>query len=95
MAMHSHKPAIEHTVQLLKHCYDSYTNFMSVTQSYTGYEPTSMRAIRARYHPYVQARSRVDQLRRLGHSVDKASLSPTSCVLSISSLKCHSLANRG
>lgn len=30
-----------------------------------------MRAIRARYHPYVQARSRVDQLRRLGHSVDK------------------------
>ncbi len=30
-----------------------------------------MRAIRARYHPYVQARARVDQLRRLGHSVDK------------------------
>ena len=25
----------------------------------------------ARYDPYVQARSRVDQLRRLGHSVDK------------------------
>jgi len=24
------------------------------TQSYTGYEPTSMRAIRARYNPYVQ-----------------------------------------
>ena len=37
----------------------------------TGYEPTSMRAIRARYHPYVQARARVDQLRRLGHTVDK------------------------
>ena len=30
-----------------------------------------MRAIRARYSPYVQARARVDQLRRLGHSVDK------------------------
>ena len=30
-----------------------------------------MRAIRARYDPYVQARGRVDQLRRLGHSVDK------------------------
>lgn len=30
-----------------------------------------MRAIRARYNPYVQARSRVDQLRKLGHSVDK------------------------
>ena len=36
-----------------------------------GYEPTSMRAIRARYNPYVQARARVDQQRRLGHSVDK------------------------
>ena len=35
------------------------------------YEPTSMRAIRARYNPYVQARGRVDQLRKLGHSVDK------------------------
>lgn len=30
-----------------------------------------MRAIRARYNPYVQARARVDQLRRLGHPVDK------------------------
>lgn len=30
-----------------------------------------MRAIRARYSPYVQARGRVDQLRKLGHSVDK------------------------
>lgn len=43
----------------------------SCSQSYTGYEPTSMRAIRARYDPYVQARGRVDQLRKLGHSVDK------------------------
>ncbi|CAI5952900.1 unnamed protein product [Closterium sp. NIES-65] len=47
------------------------SDFEYSTQSYTGYEPTSMRAIRARYHPYVQARGRVDQLRRLGHSVDK------------------------
>ena len=38
-----------------------------------GYEPTSMRAIRARYNPYVQARARVDQLRKLGHSADKVS----------------------
>ena len=30
-----------------------------------------MRAIRARYNPYSQTRGRVDQLRRLGHSVDK------------------------
>ena len=47
------------------------SDFEYSTQSYTGYEPTSMRAIRARYHPYVQARARVDQLRRLGHTVDK------------------------
>jgi len=30
-----------------------------------------MRAIRARYNPYLQTRNRIDQLRRLGHSVDK------------------------
>ncbi|GBF89225.1 elongator complex 3 [Raphidocelis subcapitata] len=47
------------------------SDFEYSTQSYTGYEPTSMRAIRARYNPYVQARGRVDQLRRLGHNVDK------------------------
>ena len=47
------------------------SDFEYSTQSYTGYEPTSMRAIRARYDPYKQARGRVDQLRRLGHSVDK------------------------
>ncbi|KAI8467279.1 MAG: hypothetical protein J3K34DRAFT_431198 [Monoraphidium minutum] len=47
------------------------SDFEYSTQSYTGYEPTSMRAIRARYNPYVQARQRVDQLRKLGHTVDK------------------------
>lgn len=47
------------------------SDFEYSTQSYTGYEPTSMRAIRARYDPYVQVRSRVDQLRALGHDVDK------------------------
>ncbi|KAK8692998.1 hypothetical protein V6N13_070598 [Hibiscus sabdariffa] len=46
------------------------SDFEYSTQSYTGYEPTSMRAIRARYNPYVQARSRIDQLKRLGHSVE-------------------------
>jgi elongator complex protein 3 len=30
-----------------------------------------MRAIRARYDPYEQARGRVDQIKSLGHSVDK------------------------
>ena len=47
------------------------SDFEYSTQSYTGYEPTSMRAIRARYDPYVQARRRIDQLRRLGHPTDK------------------------
>lgn len=31
-----------------------------------------MRAIRARYDPYEQTRGRVEQLKSLGHSVDKA-----------------------
>ncbi|QPG75995.1 Elongator subunit [Brettanomyces nanus] len=47
------------------------SDFEYSTQSYTGYEPTSMRAIRARYDPYEQARGRVEQLRQLGHPVDK------------------------
>ncbi|KXS11064.1 histone acetyltransferase ELP3 [Gonapodya prolifera JEL478] len=47
------------------------SDFEYSTQSYTGYEPTSMRAIRARYDPFEQARGRIEQLRALGHSVDK------------------------
>nr|CAG8604631.1 8209_t:CDS:10 [Entrophospora candida] len=47
------------------------SDFEYSTQSYTGYEPTSMRAIRARYDPLEQARGRLDQLKSLGHSVDK------------------------
>ncbi|BFF95459.1 elongator complex protein 3 [Drosophila madeirensis] len=47
------------------------SDFEYSTQSYTGYEPTSMRAIRARYDPFVQTRHRVEQLKQLGHSVDK------------------------
>eukprot|EP01029_Cantina_marsupialis_P024091 TRINITY_DN6114_c0_g1_i4.p1 TRINITY_DN6114_c0_g1~~TRINITY_DN6114_c0_g1_i4.p1 ORF type:complete len:545 (+),score=169.51 TRINITY_DN6114_c0_g1_i4:59-1693(+) len=47
------------------------SDFEYSTQSYTGYEPTSMRAIRARYDPFIQVRTRVEQLRGLGHSVDK------------------------
>jgi len=47
------------------------SDFEYSTQSYTGYEPTSMRAIRARYDPYLQTRNRLDQLARLGHSTDK------------------------
>lgn len=44
------------------------TSFVTNAQ---GYEPTSMRAIRARYDPYEQSKGRVEQLRSLGHSVDK------------------------
>ena len=50
------------------------SDFDYSTQSYTGYEPTSMRAIRARYDPYEQTRGRVEQLKSLGHSVDKVSI---------------------
>ncbi|CAJ0573344.1 unnamed protein product, partial [Mesorhabditis spiculigera] len=47
------------------------SDFEYSTQSYTGYEPTSMRAIRARYNPYLQTRGRITQLAALGHSIDK------------------------
>ncbi|CAI8024540.1 Elongator complex protein 3 [Geodia barretti] len=47
------------------------SDFEYSTQSYTGYEPTSMRAIRARYNPYLQAKHRLEQLKQLGHSIDK------------------------
>jgi len=46
--------------------------------SVQGYEPTSMRAIRARYDPYEQSKGRVEQLRSLGHSVDKVNTHPFS-----------------
>jgi len=38
------------------------SDFEYSTQSYTGYEPTSMRAIRARYDPFLQTKHRVDQV---------------------------------
>jgi len=47
------------------------SDFEYSTQSYTGYEPTSMRAIRARYDPHAQARGRLEQLAALGHATDK------------------------
>lgn len=47
------------------------SDFEYSTQSYTGYEPTSMRAIRARYNPYLQSKHRLEQLKQLGHSIDK------------------------
>ncbi|CAB9516708.1 Elongator complex protein 3 [Seminavis robusta] len=47
------------------------SDFEYSTQAYTGYEPTSMRAIRARYDPFSQVKGRVTQLRAIGHTVDK------------------------
>ncbi|KAI3387091.1 hypothetical protein SNEBB_006793 [Seison nebaliae] len=47
------------------------SDFEYSTQSYTGYEPTSMRAIRARYDPTIQTKHRMTQLKELGHSIDK------------------------
>ena len=47
------------------------SDFEYSTQAYTGYEPTSMRAIRARYDPYSQAKGRITQLKNIGHCVDK------------------------
>jgi len=47
------------------------SDFEYSTQAYTGYEPTSMRAIRARYDPFSQTRGRLAQLKGLGHEVDK------------------------
>ena len=63
------------TILFLRYCPGGPdSDFDYSTQSYTGYEPTSMRAIRARYDPYEQTRGRVEQLKSLGHSVDKVSL---------------------
>lgn len=43
-------------------------------QSYTGREPASARAIEANYDPTKQIRTRVKQLRVIGHEVDKIEL---------------------
>ena len=40
-------------------------------QSYTGYEPATMRAIVNDFDPYLQTNNRLNQLRSIGHSVDK------------------------
>ncbi|XP_051511174.1 elongator complex protein 3-like [Myxocyprinus asiaticus] len=47
------------------------TQILNIPHSLPRYEPTSMRAICARYDPYLQTRHRVEQLKQLGHSVDK------------------------
>jgi len=43
-------------------------------QSYTGREPAAMRALQHNFDPYAQVKSRIDQLRAIGHEVDKVEL---------------------
>jgi elongator complex protein 3 len=43
-------------------------------QSYTGHEPAAMRGGQNNYDPYMQVRSRINQLTAIGHVVDKIEL---------------------
>ncbi|MBC7131364.1 tRNA uridine(34) 5-carboxymethylaminomethyl modification radical SAM/GNAT enzyme Elp3 [Candidatus Bathyarchaeota archaeon] len=45
-----------------------------VPQSYTGHEPAAMRGLQHAFDPYRQVRSRIEQLRAIGHQVDKVEL---------------------
>ncbi|MDH5769983.1 MAG: tRNA uridine(34) 5-carboxymethylaminomethyl modification radical SAM/GNAT enzyme Elp3 [Candidatus Bathyarchaeota archaeon] len=47
---------------------------MGVPQSYTGYEPATMRGKQNRYEPYLQVSKRIEQLEAIGHKVDKVEL---------------------
>ncbi|MHA1770906.1 MAG: tRNA uridine(34) 5-carboxymethylaminomethyl modification radical SAM/GNAT enzyme Elp3 [Candidatus Thorarchaeota archaeon] len=47
---------------------------LGVPQSYTGYEPATMRGIQNAFDPYNQVTSRLNQLRTIGHSVQKVEL---------------------
>ncbi len=39
--------------------------------AYTGHEPACLRGIQYSYDPYLQVKSRLDQLRNIGHDIDK------------------------
>ncbi len=43
-------------------------------QSYTGREPAAARALQSNYDPSVQVKGRIEQLRAIGHDVDKVEL---------------------
>jgi len=47
---------------------------LGVPQSYTGFEPAAMRGLQNQYDPWKQVKSRIEQLRAIGHSVDKVEL---------------------
>ena len=45
-----------------------------VPQSYTGFEPAAMRGLQHAFDPCGQVRSRIEQLKAIGHKVDKIEL---------------------
>ncbi len=45
-----------------------------VPQSYTGFEPAAMRGLQNEFDPYLQVISRIEQLKAIGHAVDKIEL---------------------
>jgi len=45
-----------------------------VPQSYTGHEPAAMRGLQSGFDPYEQVRNRIEQLKAIGHMVDKVEL---------------------
>lgn len=47
---------------------------MGVPQSYTGFEPAAMRGLQNQFDPFMQVKSRIEQLQAIGHSVDKVEL---------------------
>ena len=54
------------------YCPGGVTN--NTPQSYTGREPAALRASMYEYDPFKQTRSRLDQLRAIGHRTDKVEL---------------------
>ncbi|MEM2961478.1 MAG: tRNA uridine(34) 5-carboxymethylaminomethyl modification radical SAM/GNAT enzyme Elp3 [Candidatus Bathyarchaeia archaeon] len=45
-----------------------------VPQSYTGFEPSSMRGLQHGFDPFLQVESRLRQLNEMGHEIDKVEL---------------------
>ena len=45
-----------------------------VPQSYTGFEPAAMRGLQNDFNPYLQVKTRIQQLKAIGHKVDKVEL---------------------
>jgi elongator complex protein 3 len=47
---------------------------IGVPQSYTGFEPATMRGLQNKFDPYEQVKKRIEQLTAIGHKVDKVEL---------------------